>query len=203
MGFFFNYSLQCIQAVSSLHKREQQIVHRDLKSLNFLVTGDNQIKICDFGLSRQTQEGASKEGSAINTMQTLHSCRGTYCYTAPEVFKGQKYTDKADVFSLSIIVWELLVRTIKGTYERPYSDKPYTADFQVLFNVATKGVRPTFPDNTPSRLETLLKQCWEEDVSKRKNVDQFVAGFNMIRSNYLQERETWDALKIKEQDVIT
>lgn len=191
---FFSYSLQCIQAVASLHKREQQIVHRDLKSLNFLVTGDSQIKICDFGLSRQTEEGASSEGSAINTMKTLHSCRGTYCYTAPEVFNGLKYTDRADVFSLAVIIWEILVRTMKGVYERPYSDKPFTADFQVLLKVAKEGVRPTIPIKTPARLEALLKQCWVEDPTKRKNVDQLSLAFNMVRSDYLKERDTWDAL---------
>eukprot|EP01089_Gocevia_fonbrunei_P015370 TRINITY_DN4485_c0_g1_i1.p1 TRINITY_DN4485_c0_g1~~TRINITY_DN4485_c0_g1_i1.p1 ORF type:complete len:353 (+),score=63.44 TRINITY_DN4485_c0_g1_i1:113-1171(+) len=194
---FFSYGLQCIQSVSSLHKREQQIVHRDLKSLNFLVTGDDQIKLCDFGLSRQTEEGSLDGGSVINTMKTLHSCRGTYCYTAPEVYQSQKYTDKADVFSLAIILWELLVRTMKGVYERPYSDQNFTADFQVLIGVSNKGIRPRLPPGTPARIEALLKQCWETDPTKRKNVDQLCASFNMVRSNYLQTRAAWDALITK------
>jgi len=44
--------------------------------------------------------------------------RGTFAYCAPEVYHGQTYTPKADVYSFSIVLWELMVRCLKGIYER-------------------------------------------------------------------------------------
>jgi len=196
---FFDIVSQCIRSVSSLHHRQDQIVHRDLKTLNFLVTQDWEVKMADFGLSRQTNADEPMEGGAgsgiINTLSTLNACRGTYCYTAPEVYRRQTYTDKADVFSLGVIIWEVLVRTMKGVYERPYGDTRYQLDFQVLLAVANKGVRPTMPAGVPERLEAMLKDCWLDDPKERKPTEVVLRLLNMARSEYKQNKEVWDALR--------
>ncbi|KAL6077691.1 putative Tyrosine kinase-like (TKL) protein [Balamuthia mandrillaris] len=131
----FNLAQQILEALAFLHDSEPQIVHRDLKSLNILITDTYQVKLCDFGLSRQTsRDSKHSDGSQINnTFSTLYNCRGTYVYTAPEVyFKEKMYTDKSDVFSLGVILWELLMRCLTGEYVRPYSEhKNIIMDYQV------------------------------------------------------------------------
>lgn len=81
-----------------------RIVHRDLKLSNFLLTDDSEyptIKICDFGLARQ--KGSKDTSMMFNTL-----C-GTPMYMAPEVLNGNKYDERADLWSMGTILYELLV----------------------------------------------------------------------------------------------
>lgn len=78
------------EGVSILHDfQPAPIIHRDLKSLNLLVTKDYRVKLCDFGLSR------SKQGD----MQTFNRLCGTFAYCAPEVFNGDKVRSHHPLFS--------------------------------------------------------------------------------------------------------
>jgi calcium-dependent protein kinase len=90
---------QILYGVYYLHKH--LICHRDLKPANFLLVAQGPIensilKIADFGLSRNFERG-----------QTLTSTVGSLMYTAPEVF-NKSYTEKADMWSLGVIVYSLL-----------------------------------------------------------------------------------------------
>ena len=84
-----------VSAVDACH--DLRIVHRDLKPENLLLDAKMNIKIADFGWTRKM---ADKMTGKI----------GTYQWMAPEVIKSQKYTEKADVFSFAIILWEIASR---------------------------------------------------------------------------------------------
>ncbi len=78
-----------------MHSRKPPILHRDLSSKNVLLqAGSHLAKVADFGLAR------AKSDMMSNTT-------GALLWMAPEVYKGEKYTEAADVFSYGIIVWEL------------------------------------------------------------------------------------------------
>jgi serine/threonine protein kinase len=77
-------------------------VHRDLKSPNLLVDENFTVKICDFGLARV------KENTFV---QTINGCAGTPNWMAPEVLRNEKFTEKADVFSMGVILWEVSERS--------------------------------------------------------------------------------------------
>ena len=88
---------QLVGAVSYIHNKS--CVHRDLKLENILLDRNENVKLCDFGFTREY------EGKA-NYLQTF--C-GTICYSAPEMLKGEKYAgEKVDVWSLGIILYALL-----------------------------------------------------------------------------------------------
>jgi len=89
-------ALETAQAIAYLHSKE--VIHRDLKSQNLLVDDSFRIKICDFGFAR------SLDPSEFMTM-----C-GTDEWMAPEVILGDKYDDRADVFSFGMILAELILR---------------------------------------------------------------------------------------------
>lgn len=65
----------------------------------YQVTKDWRVKVCDFGLSRSVNKG---------NLETFKKLRGTFAYCAPEVFRGESCTAKSDVFSMGIVVWELM-----------------------------------------------------------------------------------------------
>lgn len=122
--------------LAALHDRD--IFHRDLKSLNILVTQEWHAKLCDFGLSRfNTKEN----------METMKQMRGTFAYVDPEVYNGGLFTAQSDHYSLGIILWEIAHRVIKGKYAQPYSEyKHIQFDFQIVVQAAKSNLRPTIPD---------------------------------------------------------
>lgn len=70
---------------------------------------------------------------------------------APEVITGDNYSEKADVFSYGIILWEIASR------EPPYKNKLGT---KVSYEVVKEDLRPEIPPKTPDYFARLMKQCW-------------------------------------------
>ncbi|KAH1060691.1 hypothetical protein GLYMA_02G165800v4 [Glycine max] len=81
-----------------LHQMRPPIVHRDLKSPNLLVDDSYTVKVCDFGLSR----------TKANTFLSSKTAAGTPEWMAPEVIRGELSSEKCDVFSFGVILWELV-----------------------------------------------------------------------------------------------
>lgn len=95
IGRFFLH--QIVDVLQYMHSRE--IVHRDLKLENILLTDDLSIKFADFGFAR-TQEGQS----------LLKSQRGTMTYMAPEIKLGYKYDGRqVDIFSVGVVLFIIVV----------------------------------------------------------------------------------------------
>ena len=99
---------------------QSTVIQRDLKSANCLIDEHLHIKIADFGLSRRLAPG---------NMETY--C-GTPANMAPEIVKQEEYSEKADVFSFAIILWELV------TGENPY---PTISGMALAFAVANRLVQ--------------------------------------------------------------
>ena len=117
-----------------MHTSTPVIIHRDLKSLNLLIDDRWGVKISDFGLSRfkvgrARQAGAaapacrsrpSRGGAQATSTQGLMTAQcGTFYWMAPEVIGGQAYTEKADVYSFGVNLWELLTRATPFGGEAP------------------------------------------------------------------------------------
>ena len=88
------YMKQLFQAINHCHA--QNIVHRDIKPDNIMITNDNSVRLIDFGLSK-----ASKKGKQLKTVA------GTPYYMSPEVLDGA-YSKKADIWSLGVILYTLV-----------------------------------------------------------------------------------------------
>ncbi|XP_038985117.1 serine/threonine-protein kinase EDR1-like [Phoenix dactylifera] len=117
-----------------------KIVHRDLKSANCLVNKHWTVKICDFGLSRIMTEVPMSDNSSAGTPEWM----------APELIRSEPFTEKCDIFSLGVIMWELC------TLSRPWQGVP---SVQVVYSVANKGTRLEIPEGP---LGSLISDCWAE-----------------------------------------
>jgi len=181
----FASSLQMVKGVDCLHSHDPQVVHRDFKSLNVMVTEKWQCKVGDFGLSRFNTE---------TQKETLNKMRGTFAYCAPEVYFGEKFTTKSDVFSIALVFWELVNRCIRREYMRPYEEyKNLHFDFQIIIQTAKKGLRPTFPPNTPPCWEELIKDCWAHEQDKRPGCKEIIAKLELMQKDYLANPLVWDS----------
>ncbi|KAL8130228.1 hypothetical protein V2J09_019383 [Rumex salicifolius] len=123
------------------------LIHRDLKSDNLLIFSDKSIKIADFGVARIEVQ---TEGMTPET--------GTYRWMAPEMIQHRPYTQKVDVYSFGIVLWELITGML------PF---PNMTAVQAAFAVVNKGVRPGIPNECLPVLAEIMTRCWDANPDVR------------------------------------
>jgi len=116
-----------------------KIVHRDLKSANCLVNKYWTVKICDFGLSQIMSDSAMNDNSPAGTPEWM----------APELIRNEPFTEKCDIFSFGVIMWELC------TLSRPWEGIP---PVQIVYSVANDGARLEIPEGPLGSL--IAGTCW-------------------------------------------
>ncbi|KYQ99761.1 leucine-rich repeat-containing protein (LRR) [Tieghemostelium lacteum] len=169
-GLRLQIGFDCARGMTYLHSRNPIIIHRDLKTDNLLVDDNWQVKVADFGLA------TVKSNTFAKTM-----C-GTTGWVAPEVLAEEGYTEKADVYSFAIVLWELLTRLI------PYAGKN---TMQVVRSI-DRGERLPIPDWCPKDYAQLINRCWETDPSHRPNFPQILIIMEQMITNFQTEKK--DAL---------
>jgi serine/threonine protein kinase len=161
-----------------LHLNKPQILHRDLKTSNILLTeeinGTNNecsIKINDFGLSKIIK--------SIDMSKSNSDCLGTVQWMAPEVIKQNKYSTKCDVYSFGIIMWEIATR--KKLYENMNQS-------QIIYKVCFEKGRPEMQEwdkfNAPKDYRELMEKCWDDDENKRPDFKEIIDDIKKIREKY-------------------
>ena len=166
---------QIASAIQYLHTHESIIAHCDVKSENVLLDKNNDAKLGDFGLSAMK---STVEGSQSSTAGTVPG-RGTPCYSAPEVLRGERLTvDQllpTDVYSLSIVVFEVLVE------EEPFQGLSVQ---QLEAHVGYGDLRPTSSVNFSQPVARLLKSCWDACPSSRPTSTEFLVDWSDISVLY-------------------
>ncbi|KAL0967325.1 hypothetical protein UPYG_G00250790 [Umbra pygmaea] len=150
-----SWCFQCSQGVAYLHgMKPKALIHRDLKPPNLLlVAGGTVLKICDFG-------------TACDIQTHMTNNKGSAAWMAPEVFEGNNYSEKCDVFSWGIILWEVITR------RKPFDEIGGPA-FRIMWAVHN-GTRPPLIQNLPKPIESLMTRCWSKDPSQRPSMEEIV-----------------------------
>ena len=150
------WAKQVAYAMAYMHKLE--LVHRDLKSSNILFADDMTAQVCDFGTAR-TLEGTTCGAAAS----------GTYRWMAPEVVKEEEVNKKCDVFSFSLVVWELMEHKI------PFHD---SANDLMASIAIIGGNRPPISSGWPDYLSALTKQGWLQNPQARPSFADIVTSLD-------------------------
>ncbi|XP_011641942.1 mitogen-activated protein kinase kinase kinase 12 isoform X1 [Pogonomyrmex barbatus] len=140
-----SWSKQIAAGMAYLHAHK--IIHRDLKSPNVLIGQGEIVKISDFGTSRQWNE--------ISTKMTF---AGTVAWMAPEVIRNEPCSEKVDIWSYGVVLWELL------SGEIPYKDVDSSA---VMWGVGSNSLHLPIPTSCPEGYGLLVKQCWSAKPRNR------------------------------------
>ena len=157
------WSLQLASALAYL--ANLSYVHRDVAARNLLLSKDMQIKLSDFGLSREVLSNENHEYTSAQPS------RWPIKWMAPESISFYKFSSKSDIWGFAVTVWEILSEGIK-----PYG---MVSNGEIL-SLLKKGQRLEMPKNCPPSLYNLLLSCWEYKASKRANFSQIKLGLSRV-----------------------
>jgi len=144
-----------IEGMTWLHNSKPPIIHRDIKPNNLLVDENYNVKICDFGLSAYNPLGVLKS----------QSTPGTPLWMSPEVLRGESITEKTDVYSFGIVLWEMY------TAKDPFDNHD---DIEVFIHaICVKQERPPL-DDIPPIVANIISDCWKDDAKKRPRFDALI-----------------------------
>eukprot|EP00742_Colponemidia_sp_Colp-10_P006507 GILJ01006972.1.p1 GENE.GILJ01006972.1~~GILJ01006972.1.p1 ORF type:complete len:870 (-),score=87.07 GILJ01006972.1:194-2803(-) len=142
-------------AIQYLHSK--RIVHRDLKTLNVLLTKDNRIKVGDLGVSKVMSSNIALEGTRV----------GTPLYLSPELVKQQPYDFKVDIWALGCTLYTLAAL-----------EPPFTGDNLIALghNIVHKKHRP-LPKCYPASFHHLVDRLLQKQPQHRPEIDEVIRMF--------------------------
>ncbi len=159
-----------IQMTDALEEaRKKNIVHRDIKSTNILITEKNQIKLLDFGLARYviTDPQQSSEASTESHLTESGVVLGTVAYMSPEQALGKSVDHRSDLFSFGVVLYEML------TGQLPFKGKSTTELLDALLHHDPPSVA-RYNDKAPDPFIRLVNKLLEKDQDERYQTAQDV-----------------------------
>ncbi|GMF44191.1 unnamed protein product [Phytophthora fragariaefolia] len=149
-------ALHIAHALTYLHSCAPPVIHRDLKSSNILLNESMDAKVTDFGISRERIDATMTAGV------------GTSLWMAPEVMLGERYDDKADMFSFGVVLSELDLHALPYSYAKhnTHSGQRLT-DAAILQMVAAGKLRVQFSQAAPESMVQLGLACVSTDPKQR------------------------------------
>jgi len=151
-------AIQVCEGLTAAHKKD--IVHRDIKSDNIMVTQEGQVKIMDFGLAKL--KGATKLTKSGSTL-------GTAAYMSPEQASGEEVDQRSDIFSFGVVLYELL------TGQLPFKGEHTTA---IIYSILNDEPQPVvrYNNKVSSELERIVSKALAKEKEERyQHIDDVLA----------------------------
>jgi NIMA (never in mitosis gene a)-related kinase len=139
---------QIVIALMQIHSKH--ILHRDLKTQNIFLTEDDLIKVGDFGIAKALNDTADFAKTSV----------GTPYFMAPEVIRGEKYQEKADIWALGCILYEIV------TFKKPFDERDISRVFE---QITSKEFMP-MPSHVDLNIKVLVSMMLSKDPAQRPTI---------------------------------
>jgi len=160
-----NWIIQTAKGLKNAH--DKNIIHRDIKSENLMITKDGLVKIMDFGLAKlNSSSGITKTGTSL----------GTLSYMSPEQVQGIAADHRTDIWSLGVVFYEML------TGELPFKTEHDAALIYMILN--EEFTPPSALDRkVPNQVDGIIKKMLQKDRALRyQNIDEFIRDIEAVKS---------------------
>ena len=160
---------------------ERQIVHRDIKPDNIMLTKDNVVKLADLGIAK---DAGDTEGADVTSADVLI---GTPAYVSPEQARDAQHVDsRADIYSLGVTMFEML------TGEKPYKGRSTVEIIQQLFEAQVPEVIQKNPA-VSRKVSALVRQMMSKEKEKRpRNWKQFCKNVSRLLEEYANSSSSYN-----------
>lgn len=161
-----DFGIQIAKALECAHKNN--IIHRDIKPQNILVTDDGLVKVTDFGIAK-----ATNSVTITNTNKVIGSAH----YFSPEQAKGSVVDGRTDIYSLGIVLYEMVTGKVPYDAESPVS--------VALKHLQEPVVPPVYLNsNVPEGLNNLILKAMEkEPIGRYQNIKDMLLDLQRIKNN--------------------
>ncbi|KAF9966885.1 hypothetical protein BGZ73_000812, partial [Actinomortierella ambigua] len=147
---------EIVRGLDYIH--QENVLHRDLKSGNVLLTKGMEVKLCDFGMATVKVTSASRSSGSL---------KGTFRWMAPELLTSNpKYSTKSDIYALGMVMWEMAADcTI------PFKNQ---VDNFVVMSLVRRGERENLPSHTPPDYRAWVERCWDPIPANRPEAGDMI-----------------------------
>ncbi len=162
-----NIAEQVAEALQEAH--DHNIVHRDIKSENIMVTPKGQVKVMDFGLAKL---------KGMKTMTQMGTTMGTAAYMSPEQARGEEVDHRTDIWSFGVVLYEMITGQLpfKGDYEQ--------AVIYSILNEEPKSISVVHPD-LPFKFEQIVNNALSKSLEERyQNLSEILSDLNTFKIEY-------------------
>ncbi len=159
-------AIQGCEGLAAAHKKD--IIHRDIKSENLMITNEGLVKIMDFGIAKL--KGATKLTSSDSTL-------GTVAYMSPEQAAGEEVDQRSDIFSFGVVLYQLL------TGQLPFKGEHQAA---IIYSILNEAPEPLtrYKANVPEGLQRIVDKALEKDREERyQHIDDMMADLRKEKKN--------------------
>lgn len=166
LGAALGYSIQIASALQHAHSKN--IIHRDIKPHNIIISDNNGAKVTDFGIARAVSSSTTvASGAAI----------GSVHYASPEQARGSFTDEGSDIYSLGIVMYEMFTGKLPFTGETPVSI--------AMQHIEAAPAPPTGVNaDIPAAVEAIiLKAIAKEPARRYQSAEQLIADLKSVRQN--------------------
>ena len=180
---------QIAKALSAAHKKG--IIHRDIKPHNILISNEGRIvKVADFGIAKAVSN---------STMTNIGSIIGSVHYFSPEQAKGKYVTNNADLYSLGIVLYEMIIGKVPFRGDSPIAIALQHINDEIEFTQEEKV-------NIPQSVRTIIKKLTEKSSTDRyQSAEELIEDIEYIEKNidldFIKEYDNYATQKIDDKEL--
>jgi len=166
------YGSQVADALAHAHDRG--VVHRDLKSLNIVITPEGRAKVLDFGLAKRIEGKGLAVATALSTdlLTSPGTIVGTLAYMAPEQLQGRTADERSDIWALGVVLYEM------AAGGRPFKGQTGYELSAAILNEPP----PPLPHSVPAALASVVERCLAKEPGQRfQRASELRAALETIR----------------------
>src|SRR5882724_3174298 len=171
-------AVQVASALAAAH--ETGVVHRDIKPENIMVRPDGYVKVLDFGIAKLTEQKRASDDNRVETTALLQTrpglVLGTAHYMSPEQARGQKVDARSDIWSLGVVLYEIV------TGSPPFRGETPSDCIAAILTAEPAPLSSISPD-VPAKLESILQKALRKNTDERyQTIKEMLAELRILKA---------------------